>query len=76
MIDIFFTEDEFRRMVTGDKDKCQQDDKFNRTILELSKYKCRHDRTKEDMKEYGEYCDGCPIAFTRTCHKPIEFEQK
>lgn len=72
------TEDEFRSMVAGDKYKykCQQVDKLNRKVLELSNYKCRHDRTKEDMKKYSEYCDGCPIAFMGTCHKPIEFEQK
>ena len=51
------TEDEFRSMVAGDKYKykCQQVDKLNRKVLELSNYKCKHDRTKEDMKEYGEY---------------------
>lgn len=72
------TPEEYKNLVPIKKyeDKCKEVEQLCKLVLKTIKFKCIHERTKEDEKIYGhfDYCDDCPLKYF-SCGFPKNFSQ-
>ena len=73
------TQEEYKNLVPKSRydNKCEEVEKLNELVLKKAKFKCIHDRTKEENEKNGYcfYCDDCPLVAVGTCSRTKDFSQ-
>lgn len=73
------TQKEYKNLVPKSRydDKCKEIEILNDLVLKKAKFKCIHDRTREENEKNGYcfYCDDCPLVVAGTCSREQYFSQ-